>query len=67
VIEVRKYRHFALYAGERLLAVCLYRVGALEVKRRVEDLEAQLHDTTARCASEPSLIADAIAVRDDQR
>ncbi len=46
MIDVRKYgRHFAVYEGEWLLAVYLYQVGALAVKRRIEELEAQLAKT----------------------
>lgn len=55
MIEIRKRgRHFALYEDDRLLAICLYRVGAEEVKRRIEALEARLigfGDTVSPTAS----------------
>ena len=63
MIEVRKYgRHFALCDDGRLLAVCLYRVDAEAVKRRIDGLVAQLamgcrHE--APDVTEPCLVSEA--------
>lgn len=47
MITVRKYgrRHHAVYDGEELLAVCAYKIGAREVKRRIDDLEDRLAES----------------------
>lgn len=44
MITVRRYgsRYHAVYDDDELLVVCLYRVGARAVKRRIDALEAQL-------------------------
>ncbi len=42
----------ALYEDGCLLAVCLYRFGAEEVRRRIEGLEAHI---TRRCCQEKSI------------
>lgn len=37
MIAVRRYgRHFAVYEEDTLVAVCLYKKGAEEVKRRLD-------------------------------
>ena len=37
-------KFFALYDGNDLIAVCVYKKGAKEVKRRLEELERKLEE-----------------------
>ena len=42
-LEVVKWdRYFALYEKDHLVCITVYRKGALEVKRRIEELKAML-------------------------
>ena len=40
-------RFWALYDGEALICVCVYKVGVREVKRRIEELVAQIPQEAA--------------------
>ena len=40
-------RFWALYDGEDLICVCVYKVGAREVKRRIEELVARIPQEVA--------------------
>jgi len=40
-------RFWALYDGEDLICVCVYKVGAREVKRRIEELVARIPQEAA--------------------
>ena len=37
-------RYFALYDGEELICVTVYKKGAVEVKRRIEELKAAIQN-----------------------
>jgi hypothetical protein len=42
-LEIENWdRYFALYENEKLLCVTVYKKGAKEVKRRIEELKTQL-------------------------
>jgi len=45
ILTIEKWgRWWALFEGEDMLAVILYKKGALEVKRRIEELKATIQN-----------------------
>ena len=45
ILTIEKWgRWWALFEGEEMLAVILYKKGALEVKRRIEELKAMIQN-----------------------
>ena len=54
MLEIRRYkRHFALYEGDTLIAVCLYKLGAEAVKARIETLERRLNEQPRQPSDPP--------------
>ena len=45
-------KFFGLYDGGELVAVCTYKRGAQEVKKRLEELEARIQDLEEQKESE---------------
>ena len=50
---VKRDRYFALYDQGELVCVTVYRKGALEVRKRIEDLKARLETAQKTSGAEP--------------
>lgn len=66
MIEVTKHGHreFAVVEDGKLLAVCVYRKGAMAVKERLETLQTSIRrlETTASSLREPLLWEECLGV-----
>jgi len=53
-MEIVKWdRYFALYDQRDLVCVTVYRKGALEVRKRIEELKAKLEEAQKASGTEP--------------
>jgi hypothetical protein len=53
-MEVVKWdRYFALYDKGELVCLTVYRKGALKVRKRIEELKAQLEESRKASGAEP--------------
>ena len=55
-VEKWDHRHWAVYDGPELVCVTVYKKGALEVKRRLENtVPSEVEPTTSRSSVQPTL------------